>query len=94
MSRNEPVARLYVVRGRVQGVGYRVFAERSAERLSLAGYVRNLRDGTVEVYAAGAANSLVSLKQDLMKGPPYARVADVEEREAPLRGLERFTIDY
>lgn len=69
----------YVVSGRVQGVGFRWFVMREAARLDLAGYVRNLPDGTVEVVAQGAVAALVSLESALRHGPPAARVDGVDK---------------
>ena len=51
-------AKRYFIRGRVQGVGFRYFAQREAEQLGLRGYTRNLDDGRVEVYAVGTAEQL------------------------------------
>jgi len=53
-------ARRWLVRGRVQGVGYRWFAQKAAAGLGLSGYARNLDDGRVEVYAAGAEAKLAA----------------------------------
>lgn len=75
-------ARRYYVVGRVQGVGFRFFAERVAQQLGLSGYVKNLRDGRVEVYAIGPADQLAALKQRLNVGPRAARVDAVEEEDA------------
>ena len=61
-------ARRYIVRGRVQGVGFRYFAEDCAQRLGLAGYVKNRLDGTVEVYAIGDTTQLATLKKQLWSG--------------------------
>ena len=69
----------YIVSGRVQGVGFRWFVMREAARLDLAGYVRNLPDGTVEVVAQGAVAALVSLESALRHGPPAARVDGVDK---------------
>ena len=69
----------YIVRGRVQGVGFRWFVMREAARLDLAGYVRNLPDGTVEVVAQGAVSALASLESALRHGPPAARVDGVDK---------------
>jgi acylphosphatase len=69
----------YIVRGRVQGVGFRWFVMREAARLDLAGYVRNLPDGTVEVVAQGAVAALASLESALRHGPPAARVDGVDK---------------
>ena len=63
------------VEGRVQGVGFRRFVERTAIRLGLPGWARNLTDGSVEVLAAGAAAALGRLRAQLTVGPPHAVVA-------------------
>jgi len=70
----DPEARGYVVRGRVQGVGFRWFAQRTGVRLGVAGHVRNLRDGGVEVHARGSADALQAFEVALRQGPPAARV--------------------
>ena len=82
------LGRRYVVRGRVQGVGFRFFVERVARQLGLGGYVKNLRDGHVEVYAIGTAEQLSELKRRLVEGPRAARVERIEEEEAAL--VERY----
>jgi acylphosphatase len=87
-------ARFYVVRGRVQGVGFRYFVERAAARLSVGGYVRNRADGSVEVLAVGGASQLEKLSQALRKGPPIARVDDVEESEAASEPVTGFQVRY
>jgi acylphosphatase len=83
--KNEVMARRYYVSGRVQGVGYRVYVERVAEKLALHGYVRNRRDGTVEVFAMGTAEKLGELRAALRKGPMMARVENVAEEPEPVR---------
>lgn len=60
--------------GRVQGVGFRASTRRQAEELQLAGYVRNLDDGSVEVLAIGAEAAIVNLADWLQRGPRFARV--------------------
>ena len=80
------IARIYIVRGRVQGVGYRNFAQKAASGLGLKGYARNLDDGSVEVYAVGAANQLNELSGLLAKGPLWGEVRGVEESEAVVDG--------
>jgi acylphosphatase len=67
-----------VVHGRVHGVFFRASVERWAELLRLDGYVRNLRDGTLEVMAEGERPQLEKLLEYLRKGPPAARVDGVE----------------
>jgi acylphosphatase len=73
------VARRFLIRGDVQGVGYRFFAQRAAARHQIVGYVRNLPDGTVEALAEGQANRVESFKHDLATGPQWATVEQVEE---------------
>jgi acylphosphatase len=87
-------ARLFRVRGRVQGVGFRSFVEREANALGLAGWVRNTDDDGVEVYAAGPPAQLSELAALLWKGPRLADVRGVEESEAPLEDREGFIIRY
>ena len=73
----------YLVRGRVQGVGFRWFAMREATRLNVKGYVRNLPDGSVEVCAQGTCAALDALEAALAKGPPAGRIGSVEKQELP-----------
>lgn len=89
-------AKRYYVSGAVQGVGYRYFAERAAAQFGITGYVRNLGDGRVEVYAIGPADSLASLRQRLERGPVGASVEKVTEEDAPIDPqFERsFSIEY
>jgi acylphosphatase len=72
------VARRYLVSGRVQGVGFRYFAQDVANREGLSGQVRNLPDGRVEVLAEGDEESLMRLEAALWRGPSHARVENVE----------------
>ena len=86
-------ARRYIVRGRVQGVGFRWFVDFEARQLGLAGWVRNLPDGTVEALAMGSEEQLAALYQKLRKGPRAARVDEVLESPAePVEGLKSFGI--
>lgn len=85
--------RRFLVRGRVQGVGFRWFVEREAHLLQVAGWVRNNPDGSVEVLATGTRDQLMGLKSRLLEGPRAARVDDVEELEAePIKGLNSFQV--
>lgn len=86
-------ARLYVVEGRVQGVGFRMFVEGVAVELGLKGYVCNRRDGSVEVCAEGAKEILERLCAELEKGPVASRVTRVEESPVPLRNYHTFSIE-
>ena len=73
------IARKFLIRGDVQGVGYRFFAQRAAARHQIVGYVRNRPDGTVEAFAEGPASSVEAFKQDLAAGPQWAVVDQLEE---------------
>lgn len=75
-----------VVRGRVQGVGFRWFVRERAREAGLHGWVRNNPDGSVEVVAAGAAAALDDLEAAVRQGPPGSHVTDVAR--APARGEE------
>jgi acylphosphatase len=88
------LTRRYVVRGRVQGVGFRFFVEREAHTLGVAGWVRNNPDGSVEVMAMGTEEQLSALRAKLQKGPRAARVDQVDEAEAkPVPNLNTFRIE-
>ncbi len=85
-------ARVY---GMVQGVGFRYFTQRKALALGLAGYVRNLPDGSVEVYAEGRKDLLENLLGELQQGPDFSRVDRVEfEWREPTGKYETFVIAY
>jgi acylphosphatase len=87
-------AKRYLVRGRVQGVGFRWFVEREAQLLGIAGWVRNNHDGSVEVLAQGTRDQLLGLHSRLREGPRAARVDAVEVSEAtPVAGLSSFRIE-
>src|SRR5262245_35223001 len=79
-------AKRYVIRGRVQGVGYRYFAQGVAERLGVTGYVRNLPTGDVEVHAEADDVILQGFKQELEQGPRMSRVSEVVETDVPVSG--------
>ena len=88
------LARRFLVRGRVQGVGFRWFVEREAHILGVAGWVRNNADGAVEVFAQGTTDQLSALRGRLQQGPRAARVDQVEEAEASLsQGMKTFRIE-
>jgi acylphosphatase len=74
--------RRYLVSGLVQGVGFRLFTQRAAEKLQISGYVRNLFDGRVEVLANGTPEQLARLRAVLEKGPRFSSVSQVHEEAA------------
>jgi acylphosphatase len=88
------IARRFIVRGRVQGVGFRWFVEREAHILGVAGWVRNNTDSSVEVLAVGSRDQISGLRSRLREGPRAARVDDVQESEAEaISGLTTFRIE-
>ncbi|HKK36049.1 MAG TPA: acylphosphatase [Paracoccaceae bacterium] len=72
-----------VISGRVQGVGFRDWAQREAGRLGVSGWVRNRDDGTVELVASGEAEAVDALLQACREGPPPARTTSVEAEADP-----------
>ena len=78
---SERVIRHLIVKGRVQGVGYRAFVEDEAERRQLEGWVRNRRDGSVETIVAGEPDGVDSLIEACRRGPFAARVSEIDQRE-------------
>ena len=89
-------AKRFFVSGRVQGVGFRFFAERTAASLGVGGYVKNLFDGRVEVYAIGEAQQLDALRSALLRGSRMASVDRVDEQDADvlLKYANMFTIEH
>ena len=83
------------VRGRVQGVAFRVSALREAVRLGLSGWVRNEADGSVELEAQGERDRLDALLDWCRRGPPGARVTSVHVEElSDIEGESRFDIRH
>jgi len=75
------VGRQYIVKGRVQRVGFRFFVENAAQREGIQGYVRNQHDGSVEIVAEGDAEALQRFEMAVRRGPAGARVDDVDTIE-------------
>jgi len=91
VSDQKKATRFYVS-GLVQGVGYRYFARSAAQQLGIAGYVKNLSDGRVEVYAIGAEAQLRAFREELRQGPRHAQIEKIVEAEAGL--LQEFASDF
>jgi acylphosphatase len=95
MSRDPDIENcLFRIEGRVQGVGYREACVERAQALGLAGYVRNRRDGSVEVMLQGRADAVARMEAWLNEGPPPARVDRVKPIALPVQvtaldGFER-----
>ena len=89
------VARRFIVRGSVQGVGFRYFAIMAARRAGIVGTVRNMPDGTVEVVAEGPAESVAEFRKQLRFGPSHAQTTAVDEIEIPVSGqYTGFDVEY
>ena len=95
MSEDEHTAIHVRVYGTVQGVGFRYVTRDRAARLGVTGWVRNDRDGSVEVYAEGPRDKIEQFESYLRKGPPSARVRSVDvRRRRAQNAYPRFTIEY
>jgi acylphosphatase len=76
------IARHYLISGRVQGVGFRYFAERAAHEAGVTGWVRNLADGSVEAHAQGNRAQIDRFESKLRQGPPRSEIRAFESQEA------------
>jgi acylphosphatase len=86
------VARRAVVRGRVQGVGFRFFAERAAREAGVLGWVRNRPDGSVETFVEGTEEAVRLYLERIREGPRLGKVSAVEEEESTAAGHTAFEI--
>ena len=94
MEPTKQLAKTFVISGRVQGVGFRFFAQREAYQLGILGYVKNLSNGSVEVYAIGSQHALDQFKRNLAEGPRSARVTGIDESDEAVDGkYTRFRIE-
>ena len=85
----------FIVKGRVQGVGFRWFVLNEAKKLNISGTVRNLPDGSVEVFAQSSLEVLYKLKDLLKNGPSFSRVDQIIETEDVINNqLEEFKVTY
>jgi acylphosphatase len=86
------VRRHVVVSGRVQGVGFRAATQAKAEACGVAGWVRNLSDGSVEAAFEGDAEAVAALVAFCRSGPRLAKIERVDVREEASEGLSRFEL--
>jgi acylphosphatase len=77
-------AKKFFVSGGVQGVGFRFYTQRAAAKLRVGGFVRNLRDGRVEVFVMGTEKQLDEMRGLLERGPTFSSVSGVTEETAPV----------
>ena len=87
------VSRRFVISGRVQGVGFRWFAQEAAGREGATGWIRNLADGRVEALVEGESEAVTRVERALRAGPSGARVDDVFVDDQEPGGYRRFTIE-
>ncbi|HXM78803.1 MAG TPA: acylphosphatase [Thermoanaerobaculia bacterium] len=85
-------ARRAVVSGRVQGVGFRAFAQRAAREAGVRGWVRNLPDGSVETAVEGEEAAVGKYLERLRRGPLAGKVTAMTEEELPPQGFQTFEI--
>lgn len=85
-----------LISGRVQGVGFRWFTQKEAQKRHIQGYVRNLSDGRVEVEVHGDADAIDDLIDSLYSGPPSGRVDEISINELarPSSDYDSFSITY
>ena len=86
MSAGRAIRRV-VIRGRVQGIGFRAWTEHEARRRALDGWARNRRDGAVEALFAGPPDTVADMIEACRRGPPLARVDAVDVQDAHLNDL-------
>ncbi len=87
-------ARRYVVKGRVQGVGFRHYTYKTARGLQIRGWVRNLRNGDVEIHAEGPQEALDRFLAQITSGPSFASVNDVDVQEVNPENYDDFSIRH
>ncbi len=83
--------RLYI-NGTVQGIFFRQFVKDNAEKLDIRGFVRNLEDGRVEVFAEGEADNVEKLIELCKQGPKHSQIRNVEIKEEKLQDFKEFKI--
>ncbi len=81
-----------VVKGRVQGVGYRRFAQKAAQDCKISGWARNLYSGEVEIYAQGNQQDLEKYLEKLKRGPLFGRVDEVQAQQVKSEDINGFII--
>jgi acylphosphatase len=92
MAESEPVQKHLKIRGRVQGVGFRYFTTKKAGEYGVKGWVKNMPDGTVEVFMSGEKQSVERMKRLLHSGPVSAHVTSIDE--LPVEGQSEAFYDF
>ena len=84
-----------IVKGRVQGVGFRYFTQQAARYLGLTGFVKNLYNGDVEVFIEGEENQVKIFQEKLKEGPHYGHVTELNVSQEPFQNrYNRFEVEY
>ncbi len=86
------IARRAIIAGRVQGVGFRFFAERVAREFGVKGWVRNMPDGSVETVAEGEGSAVAKYLARLSEGPRLGKVISLNEEETVPKGFTSFEV--
>ncbi len=86
------ISRVYIVKGIVQGVGFRSFIYSHAKALEIKGYVENLDDGSVKIVAEGDEPDLLAFEGYLYEGSAFSRVDSVDFEEIPVHGYKDFEV--
>jgi len=86
------ICRHYYISGRVQGVWYRSWSQKTAQKLGLTGWTKNLSDKRVEIMACGTEAQLAQYETLLKKGPTLARVSEIQAETCPFQTFETFEI--
>ena len=93
---SKPVSKAFyaLVRGRVQGVGFRYSTVMEARQLHINGWVRNSRDGNVEVWAEGPDDKLALFLDWLYEGPSFSRVESIRKENVAPKGYQDFNVEH
>jgi acylphosphatase len=87
------LARKYLLAGRVQGVGFRYFVFRIAQSFGVLGWVKNLKNGMVEIHAQGDMETLMLFEAEIRSGPPFAIVENIQEDDIQIEDFKNFFIE-
>jgi len=87
------LARKYLLAGRVQGVGFRYFVFRVAQSFGVLGWVKNLKNGMVEIHAQGDTETLMLFEAEIRSGPPFAIVENIQEDDIQIEDFKDFLIE-
>ncbi|MCL2833237.1 MAG: acylphosphatase [Treponema sp.] len=82
------------IHGKVQGVGFRYYTVQEAKKTGVYGWVKNIENGDVEVWAEGSQKNIDSFLKWLYRGPAGARVSSIEKDDIPVQGFKEFNIEY